>query len=139
MKPDQLALIHASAFAQERGWSSDEFAALLAQPYIAIIAAESTGFALTRTLAGESELLTLAVHPNWQRRGIARRLVAAWLAAARLEAQTAFLEVAADNSPALGLYCHAGFTRSGLRKGYYARTNASAVDALLMTRALTRG
>lgn len=139
MTPNQLAQIHADAFAQERGWSSDAFAALLGQPYTKIIATDSKGFALTRTLAGESELLTLAVHPDWQRRGIARGLVQSWLASARLQAQAAFLEVAADNSAALGLYQHAGFTRCGVRKAYYVRADAPAVDALLMTRALTQG
>lgn len=139
MTPDHLAHIHACAFVQDRGWSSAEFADLLAQPHTELFTAAAPGFALTRTLAGESELLTLAIHPDHQRRGLAQGLMQTWLATACNRADTAFLEVAADNSPAIRLYSQMGFTHSGTRKAYYARPDRPAVDALLMTRALTRG
>lgn len=138
MTPERMAHIHAAAFVHDRGWSSDEFASLMAQPHTDVFSAPD-GFALTRTLAGESELLTLAVSPDQQRRGIARALLADWLTTARQHADIAFLEVAADNSAALGLYQNIGFTRTGLRKGYYARAHLPAVDAVMMTQALTQG
>jgi len=135
---DQMAQIHAAAFVQERGWTADEFTQLLGQKFIHPFTTEG-GFALTRTLAGESELLTLAVNPAFQRRGIARRLLAAWLEADKPEAEIAFLEVAADNHAAIALYRSTGFTRRGLRKAYYMRNNAPPVDAVLMSQALTQG
>jgi ribosomal-protein-alanine N-acetyltransferase len=46
------------------------------------------------------------------------------------------LEVAADNAPALALYQRAGFETVGRRRGYYARIEGPAQDAVLMRRAL---
>ena len=55
--------------------------------------------------------------------------------AAETRAEAMFLEVAADNAPAIGLYQSAGFARVGLRKGYYPHPDG-AKDALVMRRAL---
>lgn len=95
------------------------------------------GFALTRTLAGESELLTLAVHPTRQRRGIARELLSDWINHASPIADLAFLEVAADNAGAIALYSSLSFDESGRRKGYYRRKTGPAMDAIMMTRAIS--
>ncbi len=138
MTPEQLAQVHAAAFIHERSWSAAEFTTLLAQPFIHLFF-EKGGFALVRTLAGESELLTLAVAPEHQRQGIARRLLIEWIEACSQQADTAFLEVAADNIGALTLYDSLFFQRSNLRKAYYSRVGAASVDAVLMTRVLTQG
>ena len=133
-----MAQIHGAAFTRDRGWSVAEFADFLSHPYVEVFTAEG-GFALTRTLAGESELLTIAVAPDRQQRGIAKALLARWLHAVTPIAETAFLEVAADNSTAIALYERAGFSPTGMRKAYYRRTDGPPVDALLMSQALTRG
>nr|WP_281403121.1 GNAT family N-acetyltransferase [Sulfitobacter aestuariivivens] len=99
----------------------------------------SHGFALSRTVAGESELLTLAVDPACQRQGIAWELLKDWLASATPHADTAFLEVAADNGPAIALYLQAGFAEIARRPSYYHRQMGEKVDALIFQRALTRG
>ncbi len=138
MTPSDMSTIHQAAFTHERGWGADEFTALLAQPYTTAFATLG-GFALTRTVAGESELLTLAVSPAYQRHGIASRLLLEWTDTARTQADTAFLEVAADNHGALALYTKHGFTQVGLRKAYYTRVDAIAVDAVLMKASLTQG
>ena len=46
-------------------------------------------------------------------------------------AKNLFLEVARDNTAALGLYQSAGFSEIGIRPKYY-----DGVDAILMSRAL---
>ena len=138
MTPAQMSDIHARAFAPTRGWTETEISDMLVSPYCQALTAPN-GFVICRTLAGETELLTLAVDPDAQRQGTAQMLMTKWIAASTVLAQTAFLEVASDNHAAIALYSKHAFQRTGLRKGYYARAGAEAVDAVLMSRALTRG
>lgn len=133
-----MAAIHAAAFTLERPWSEKEIRNLLASPHVDVFA-EDGGFALARTVAGESELLTLAVHPEQQGRGIGRKLTRQWLETAKEQAEDAFLEVSSDNTVARALYQTLDFHESGLRKGYYAREDGLAADAVLMRRRLTFG
>ena len=66
--------------------------------------------------------------------------MARWLSTAQKEGATqAFLEVAADNLAARRLYESCGFQEISLRKAYYTRKNAFAVDAIIMRRRLTLG
>lgn len=98
---------------------------------------EPAGLILMRAIAGEAEVLTLAVAPAHRRRGVGRALLEAGLAqAALLGAEAAFLEVAADNPAALNLYRRSGFQEVGRRLGYYARPSGPAADALVLRRTL---
>ena len=133
MTPDALASLHAAAFAPSRGWSAEEFARLCNSAHVTCYCGPES-FALVRSLAGEAELLTLAVHPKARRKGHARALMTKWLAAEN--AQTAFLEVAEDNIAALDLYRAFGFTEQGRRRAYYKREHGIWEDALLMQLAL---
>jgi [ribosomal protein S18]-alanine N-acetyltransferase len=133
-----LAAVHGRSF--EPGWSAADIAALLHAPGgfgLAVREAEQIdGFLIGRAIAGEAEVLTLAVDPAMRRRGLARGLLEAALAAARAAgAEAMFLEVAADNTAAVALYAGAGFTRVGARPGYYRRPSG-AIDALVMRRDL---
>jgi [ribosomal protein S18]-alanine N-acetyltransferase len=71
------------------------------------------GFLVWRDIAGESEILNLAVDPSFRRRGIAAALLAA------LPPQRVFLEVRASNLPARRLYEKAGFRAISVRRAYY--------------------
>jgi ribosomal-protein-alanine N-acetyltransferase len=78
----------------------------------------------------EAHIATIAVHPDYRRRGIGRRLlVHALLEAAREGAQRSFLEVRRANTAAQDLYQRFGFTIVGIRPHYY-RDNGE--DAILM-------
>ena len=134
MRPNRLAQIHAAAFPQDRSWSAQEFEQLMASKFVTLIS-DANGFALTRLVAGETELLTLAVDPAQQNQGIGRGLLQRWL---DIPADTAFLEVAADNAPAIHLYSGLGFEITATRRRYYLRKDAAAVDALTMSLDLTR-
>lgn len=126
-----LAGLHAAAF--DKPWSAGEIAALMATPGVFALTVDLKGFILCRSIAGEAEILTLAVDPAARRAGAGRALVeAAAGLAAQCGAESLFLEVAADNTAALALYSATGFQRVGLRKGYYA----SGADAVVMRRAL---
>jgi len=138
MTPQDMARIHAAAFVHDRAWTAQEIADLLASPFVTHLA-EPQGFTLTRRIAGEAELLTLAVDPAAQRQGIGRRLLQRWMDGLETQAGTAFLEVAADNTAAIALYTSAGFRQTATRRGYYQRKDAPSVDALILSRQFTHG
>jgi ribosomal-protein-alanine N-acetyltransferase len=137
MTPDEMAACHVRAFAgQGRGWSVSEFAGLLDSPRVFAVG-DARAFALGRVIADEAELLTLACDPAHRRKGLGRACLAGFEAEARARgAVTAFLEVAADNEAARGLYGAAGYAEITRRVGYYAHAEATSVDAIVMRKAL---
>ena len=86
------------------------------------------GFALLQVLQGEIEILTIGVDPDFRREGLGRQLVREILALQPMA--SVFLEVAADNLPAQGLYEKCGFKLFGRRPAYYLRADGPPVDAL---------
>jgi [ribosomal protein S18]-alanine N-acetyltransferase len=133
---DAMATVHAAAYQLDRPWTAAEFRGLTDSPHVLALG-DTRAFILTRIIADEAEVLTIATHPDHRRKGLARSLLAQFHAAARARgATTAFLDVAADNAPAIALYLGAGYAQVGQRRAYYPRKNASAADALLMRRAL---
>lgn len=136
MTPDDMAALHRTCFTVPRPWSAAEIADLLTSPHVFALT-ESGAFAMGRAVAGEAELLTLAVDPALRRQGAGRRLVQGFMQAAQHRgAMRAFLEVLPDNVAAIALYRQAGFSVCGRRKGYYHPANAPALDALVMDCAL---
>ncbi len=132
MSPETFAQIHAAAFHEARPWSAAEFEALLRAKHCFWVG-DSQGFALGRVIAGESELLTIAVAPEAQGQGIGRRLLQAYHQKAHsLGATIFFLEVARDNENAKKLYESDGYSQSSVRKNYYARGEGNPVDALIL-------
>jgi ribosomal-protein-alanine N-acetyltransferase len=94
------------------------------------------GFALFRTVAGESELLLIGVLPDEQRRGVGRLLLDDFLNRATAERLTrAHLEVR-DGNPALAMYRTAGFSPVGRRRNYYHATDGKRYDAITLVREL---
>jgi [ribosomal protein S18]-alanine N-acetyltransferase len=132
-----LAALHAAAF--DDPWSAEDILRFAEdRGGFALVADEDdapAGFILCRMIAGEAEVLTLAVRPDARRRGVGRALLEAAVVLARPTADTMFLEVAADKPGAAALYAGAGFETVGRRPGYYGRAGGS-VDALVMRRAL---
>ena len=125
-----LAAIHGDAFPPGERWGAPAFASLLATPGAFGLLHEGGGFILLRQAGGEAEVLTIAVAPAFRRRGFARALLMA--AVARVDGPV-FLEVAADNAAALGLYRNSGFILCGQRRDYYGL----GCDALVLRRDAT--
>ncbi|OAN54695.1 acetyltransferase [Paramagnetospirillum marisnigri] len=131
--------MHKICFAQP--WSVASMAEVLTMPgaegLIAVDGGSMTptaeppgpaGLVLWRQVLDEAEILTISVLPPWRRHGLGRRLLQAALEASRTAgAASMFLEVAADNHPALALYGRMGFHEIGLRKGYYGGIDAVAM------------
>lgn len=136
MTAAEMADVHAAAFTTPRPWSEAEIADLLASP-LCFALTEPGGFLLGRVVAGEAELLTIAVSPDARRRGLGLTLAEGFLETARLRgAESAFLEVAASNLAARALYAAVGFTPAGKRRSYYQHPDGTTDDALILVRTL---
>jgi ribosomal-protein-alanine N-acetyltransferase len=133
-----LAALHGTAFTP--GWPAGLLADLLGGPGAAGLIVEDDApqaMILWRAIAGEGEILTLAVDPRRRRQGLGRLLVEAAQAMARdAGAGRLFLEVATDNAAAVALYRSLGFAQVGARTAYYDRGGGQRVDALVMRRDL---
>lgn len=98
---------------------------------VAEVDEELVGYIGSWLLVDETHVSTLAVHPNFRRRGIARRLLLELLRrSAANGADIATLEVRVSNQAAIDLYTSFGFRITGRRPGYY-RDNHE--DAHIMT------
>lgn len=91
---------------------------------------ELLGYALTRTVLDEAELLNIAVAPSARRRGIGVALLRAAMETCRAHgAEWMLLEVREANVAARSLYERHGFTPVGRRAGYY---HSPREDAIVM-------
>lgn len=138
----EVASLHAQLF--DPAWSEDSIRNSLDHPASTAFVAfdgrtrQAVGFVMGQLAADEAEIISIGVIKDWQRHGLGRRMVEGLARAIeRAEAKRLFLEVAADNDAAMGLYLGLGFTATGLRRGYYERKQGPAADAL--TLALTLG
>ncbi len=89
------------------------------------------GYACLWMVVDEAHISTIAVHPEWRRRGIGSLLLDTLLRHAQdQEAQVVTLEVRVSNTAAQALYATWGFQAVGRRRRYYSDTGE---DALIMT------
>ena len=136
MTPAELSRIHAAAFTQTRPWSEAEFADFLESP-LCFLVTNGESFALGRVLGPEAELLTLAVAPLTQGKGLGRACLAQYEAIARAKgADESILEVAAPNSVAINLYLTTGYEKIAERKNYYQTMDGARQDALILRKNL---
>jgi ribosomal-protein-alanine N-acetyltransferase len=138
-----VAAMHREDFA--RPWSEEEFHSLLAQDTVFGFCARevghgsegAVGFVLARLVAGEGEILSVAVARSHRRLGLGWLLMDAVLRDLHARrADALFLEVDESNTPAVTLYRHLGFLEVGRRPGYYGGANGAAASALVMRRDL---
>jgi len=88
------------------------------------------GYINYRFIAGEGELMRIAVLPEQRGHGYSRKLMDVMMnAAAQNQITDLTLEVRAGNEPAIGLYKAYGFVEEAVRKNYYHNPTE---DALIM-------
>jgi len=146
--PDEIAAamsIMATAFPPEFGeaWSTLQLASMMQLPgsmlIVGKVADTPTGFGLLRSIAGEAELLLLAVDPAQRGCGHGSRLLDRCMSEAEGSgAQSMFLEVRSGN-PAIHLYRKAGFHQYNIRRNYYLGSNGHRHDALSFKIVLGQG
>jgi ribosomal-protein-alanine N-acetyltransferase len=115
-------------------WTTAQLAGVAAMGGVWLTLAQldgaTLGFALVRTILDESELLLLAVAPQWRGRDIGTALLdhSAAIARAR-DIKTMYLEVRATNR-AVELYKSRGFEHINTRPAYYRGHDGQLYDAL---------
>lgn len=82
--------------------------------------------------AGQGDIQTIAVSPEFRNQGLGRRLLRDLIDESQRRGVTdLFLEVRADNAEAIALYTSEGFREIDRRTGYY---QPDGVDAIVMCR-----
>jgi ribosomal-protein-alanine N-acetyltransferase len=133
---DLPSVMEIDALCLARPWSAAIWRGELTSPYGLYLVIEDrdkvSGHIGVRHVLGELHITTIAVRPEYRRRGHARALVGAALAAYP-KANYVHLEVRPTNGAAISLYESLGFRITGRRPRYYGDE-----DALLMTLNLTQ-
>ena len=135
---ESLALIHKESFPDlVKAFSSQFISSLIKNDKVVLVTQEKKGFCLLRLSGKESEIITMAVRPQFQGKGIGYSII---LEAIELLKETGcekmFLEVASNNIQAIRLYSKLGFNKCGLRKQYYKNSNGKNIDAIIMEKNL---
>jgi ribosomal-protein-alanine N-acetyltransferase len=120
-------------------WTGPQCAGLLPMPGVwlnlARLGPDVVGFGLARVIAGEAELLLLAVGHGAQRRGVGAALLRRFVSVAKRRGATRLHLEVRDGNPALSLYRGAGFEEVGRRRNYYHGQGGQLYDALTLARA----
>jgi ribosomal protein S18 acetylase RimI-like enzyme len=138
---DALLALERDFFTADHVISRRSFRNFITSPRSALIVADVdgkvAGCALVNYRQGSrrGRLYTISVGREFQRRGIARQLMAAAEASARRRGcRFMRLEVRADDAGAVALYESSGYARFGRRRRYYDKR----IDALRLEKSLAR-
>ena len=134
---DGVMAVMTAAFPDRFGeaWTRSQCAGILPMTGVKLFLAEDcdgriVGFSLYRTIADDSELLLLAVHPDSRGKGIGRQLLTHFIDdSKKTGASRIHLEVRDGNS-AIEVYRKAGFEQVNRRRNYYRGRDGGSFDAL---------
>jgi ribosomal-protein-alanine N-acetyltransferase len=128
----QIAALEKRCFSDP--WSENsiagELSSRLSYWLVAVENGEVVGYIGSQSVLGQSDMMNVAVHPDYRRKGIAEALILALSADLKeRQNQCLTLEVRASNAPAITLYEKLGFDTVGRRPNYYRHPKE---DALIM-------
>ena len=109
-----------------------DFVSRISDPRYPFLVAEHNdrvvGYVGSQTVVGETDMMNVAVHPDFRRQGIAESLILTLVEGLKsLESHCLTLEVRASNGSAIALYGKLGFAQIGLRKNYYRNPKEDAL------------
>lgn len=133
---DQVVEIEQEAFPEPwtRGMFSQEISSPMSHFYVALLDETLVGYVGFWQVADEAHITSVTVRKEYRGRGYGRILTDFIIRTAAGEGLTrAMLEVRVTNITAQNLYKSLGFEKTGMRKGYYKKTNE---DAIIMARGL---
>ena len=113
-------------------WSERSIASELSNPLsywlVALDGDRVAGYVGSQSVLGESDMMNVAVDPDYRRQGIAEQLVTELIAALKDRGNYQLtLEVRASNTPAQKLYEKLGFVSVGKRPRYYQNPKEDAL------------
>ena len=125
----QVAALEALCFHDP--WSEKSVASELSNPLslwlVALDGDRVAGYVGSQSVMGESDMMNVAVHPDYRRQGVAEKLCLSLVEALKENGNRCLtLEVRASNEPAKALYEKLGFIQVGLRKNYYRNPREDA-------------
>ena len=115
-------------------WSENsiayELTSRLSYWLVAVEDGEVLGYIGSQSVLGESDMMNVAVHPDFRRCGVGRMLIKELIRRLKEQGSECLtLEVRASNEPAKALYSKLGFLPVGRRPNYYRNPKE---DALIM-------
>ena len=136
MSARNLETIHRQSGYVHRIWSASEYDKLIEHPRTVLVQ-DPYCFTIGRLVAGEAELLMIAVAQEHQGKGLGRRSLNKFEEVLITKGATCcFLEVAKTNISAYTLYVEHGFHVISTRKAYYHLGKNNFIDALIMQKIL---
>ena len=126
----QVAALEKLCFADP--WSEMSIASELGNIWsywlVAVDGDQVVGYIGSQSSYDETDVMNVAVHPDWRRRGIAESLIENLIRELKNRGSHALLlEVRASNAPAIALYEKLGFVQVGCRKNYYRNPKEDAL------------
>ena len=126
----QIAALEALCFSDP--WSENSVASELNNPLslwlVALDGERVMGYVGSQTVCEETDMMNIAVHPDFRRQGAAEALVNALVMELQQVASKCLtLEVRVSNEPARKLYEMLAFSQIGCRKNYYRNPREDAL------------
>ena len=86
------------------------------------------GYVGSQTVLGETDMMNIAVHPDYRNQGVAKKLIQNLMdTISEQGSHSLMLEVRQSNEPAKNLYLSLGFETVGIRKNYYRNPRENAL------------
>ena len=127
----QVAELERICFGTE-AWSEKSVASELNNPLsfwlVAVDGDRVAGYVGSQTVLDESDMMNVAVHPDYRKQGIATALIVGLVEELRKRGSRCLtLEVRASNENAISLYKKLDFQEVGRRKNYYRNPREDAL------------